>query len=84
MAGGGWITRRVMRDLDPERRRAYDQFCYAPYLVANVAVRNWRFIHKLGISGGRWFDGFGSFVEVRKIARFGADSPVAGPTCPRS
>jgi spermidine dehydrogenase len=82
MAGGGWITRRVVRDLDPERRRAYDQFCYAPYLVANVAVRNWRFIHKLGISGGRWFDGFGSFVEVRKVARFGADSPVAGPDLP--
>ena len=82
MAGGGWITRHVVRDLDASRRDAYSQFYYAPYLVANVAVRNWRFLYKLGISGGRWFEGFGSFTEVREMAKFGADSPMTGPDLP--
>lgn len=82
MAGGGWITKHVVRDLDAERRRAYDTFCYAPYLTANVAVRNWNFLYKLGISGGQWFEGFGSFVEVRKMAKFGVDEPYSGPEFP--
>ncbi len=82
MAGGGFITRHVVRDLDAERRSAYAQFYYAPSLVANVAVRNWNFMYKLGISGARWFEGIGSFMEVRKMAKFGVDSPVAGPDLP--
>ena len=82
MAGGGWMTKHVVRDLSPERKQAYAQFYYAPYMVANVAVRNWRFLYKLGISGGNWFDGFGRFTEVRKAATFGTDSPSVGPDLP--
>ncbi|MCU1292402.1 MAG: dependent oxidoreductase [Bryobacterales bacterium] len=82
MAGGGWITKHVVRDLDAERRHAYAQFLYSPYLVANVAVRNWNFLYKLGISGGQWFEGFGRYVEVRKMAKFGADTPAVGPDDP--
>jgi spermidine dehydrogenase len=82
MAGGGWITRHVVRDLDQARREAYANFCYAPYIVANIAVRNWQFLYKLGISGGRWFEGIGGFTEVRKMATFGVDSSVAGPDLP--
>ncbi|HEY7307129.1 MAG TPA: NAD(P)-binding protein [Bryobacteraceae bacterium] len=82
MAGGGWMTKHVLRDLDAVRRAAYATFCYSPYLVANVAIRNWNFLYKLGISGGQWFDGFGSFVEVRKMAKFGVDDPYAGPEFP--
>jgi spermidine dehydrogenase len=82
MAGGGWITKHVVRDLDAERRNAYAQFLYSPYLVANVAVRNWNFLYKLGISGGQWFEGFGRYVEVRKMATFGVDTPAVGPDDP--
>jgi spermidine dehydrogenase len=82
MAGGGWMTKHVVRDLDPDRQRAYSQFCYSPFMTANVAVRDWRFLSKMGISGGNWFDGFGRFVEVRKMAKFGVDSPVVGPDLP--
>jgi spermidine dehydrogenase len=82
MAGGGWITKRVVRDLDETRRASSDQFNYSPYMVANVAVRNWRFLYKLGISSARWFEGFGSYVNVRKSATFGMDSPVTGPDLP--
>ncbi len=82
MAGGGWITKHVVRDLPSTHHEAYDQFNYNATLVANVAVRNWRFLHKLGLSGGRWFEGFGFWTEVRTIATFGADSPTIGPDSP--
>jgi spermidine dehydrogenase len=76
------MTKHVVRDLDRDRRDAYSQFLYSPYMVANVAVRNWKFMYKLGISGGEWFEGFGRFVDVRKMAKFGVDSAYAGPELP--
>jgi spermidine dehydrogenase len=82
MAGGGWFTKHVVRDLPATHREAYDQFNYSSTLVANVAVRNWRFLHNLGLSGGRWFEGFGLWTEVRTVATFSADSPTIGPDFP--
>jgi spermidine dehydrogenase len=82
MAGGGWITKHVVRDLPSTHHEAYDQFNYSTTLVANVAVRNWRFLHKLGLSGGRWFEGFGYWTEVRTIATFGSDASTIGPDSP--
>ena len=82
MAGGGWSTRRVVRDLPSSHQRAYEHFCYSAALVANVAVRNWKFLYNLGISGGRWFGGLGSWTEVRKVATCGAPSAVIGPDSP--
>ena len=71
MAGGGWITKHIVRDLDEARHNSYEQFNYSPYMVANVAVRNWRFLYKLGISSATWFEGFGRYVNIRKNATFG-------------
>jgi spermidine dehydrogenase len=82
MAGGGWITKHVVRDLDASRRKAYDQFYYSPYLLANVAVRNWRFLYDLGLAGAGWFEGFGNGFNVRRCANFGVDTPVVGPDMP--
>ena len=82
MAGGGWMTKHVVRDLDETQRDAYAQFYYSPYLLANVAVRNWRFLYDLGLAGGGWFEGFGNSVNVPKRAKFGVDTPVVGPDLP--
>lgn len=82
MAGGGWITKHVVRDLPATHREAYDQFLYNATVVANVALHNWRFLYKLGLSGGRWFEGFGYWTEVRTIATFGADAQTIGPDSP--
>lgn len=82
MAGGGWITKHVVRDLDENRRSAYGKFYYSPYMTVNVAVRNWRFLYNMGLSSAEWFDGFARSVNVRKCAKFGVDSPVAGPNHP--
>ena len=82
MAGGGWITKHVVRDLDETRKSSYEQFNYSPYMVANVAVRNWRFLYDLGISSAAWFDGFSRSVNVRKNATFGVDTDVVDPDLP--
>ena len=50
--------------------------------MANIAVRNWRFLYNLGITGCRWFEGLGNYMEVRKLPLFGAPSPTIGPDSP--
>jgi spermidine dehydrogenase len=82
MAGGSWTTRHIVRDLPPEFAAAYKQFYRSPCLMANVAVRNWRFLHKMGISGCQWFEGLGNFLQVRKVAICGSDAPTIGPDSP--
>lgn len=82
MAGGGWAARRAIRDLPSRHRDAYSTFSYSAFLVANVAVRNWRFLHKLGLSGGRWFEGFGHWTEVRTMPKFATSTRTVGPDSP--
>jgi spermidine dehydrogenase len=82
MAGGCWTTKRVIRDLPASHRQAYDQFYRSPCMMANVALRNWRFLYKLGISGCQWFEGLGSFTAVRKLPTFSTDTKTIGPDSP--
>ena len=64
MAGGSWTTKHIVMDLPEQQRKAYAQFYRSPSMMANVAVRNWRFLHKMGISGCRWFEGVGNYMDV--------------------
>jgi spermidine dehydrogenase len=82
MAGGCWTTKHIVRDLPPLQRDAYQQFYRSPCLMANVALRNWRFLYKMGMSGFRWFEGIGNYTEVRRTALMGADSQAVGPDSP--
>jgi len=82
MAGGGWSTKRVVRDLPEEYRKAYAQFHHSPMLVVNVAVTNWRFLYKLGITAARWFDGFGFSCNVRRQMLVGNYRPRLHPDAP--
>ena len=82
MAGGGWTTKHVVRDLPQAQQEAYSQFHRSPCMMANVAVRNWRFLYNMGITGFRWFEGVGNYTEVRKTALVGADLPTIGPDSP--
>jgi spermidine dehydrogenase len=82
MAGGSWTTRHIVRDLTDDRKEAYAQFYRSPCMVANIAMRNWRFLYKMGISGCQWYEGLGSYMQVRKQALCGADSPTIGPDSP--
>ena len=82
MAGGSWTTRHIVKDLSTDHVAAYKQFYRSPCLMANVAVRNWRFLYQMGISGCQWYEGIGSYTQVRKLALCGADSPTIGPDSP--
>jgi len=82
MAGGSWTTKHIVRDLPDDRKEAYSQFYRSPCMLANVAVRNWRFLYKMGISGCQWFEGIGSYIQLRKLALCGAESPTIGPDSP--
>ena len=82
VAGGSWTAKHIVKDLPAPHRDAYAQFYRAPCLMANVAVRNWRFLYKLGISECQWFEGIGNYTAVRKLATFGAVSPTLSPDSP--
>jgi spermidine dehydrogenase len=76
MGIGAWISKRVVADLPTERRDALNQFFFAPMLMVNVALRNWRFLDRLGFSAARWFDGLGFFGIIRQpMLTGGAPAP---------
>jgi spermidine dehydrogenase len=82
LAGGSWTSRHIVRDLPPAHAEAYAQFHRSPAMIVNIAVRNWRFLERLGISGARWFEGVGSFLQMRRVPTFGAPYPAVDPDKP--
>ena len=82
MATGGWINRYVVRDLPDDFRHAYAQFNHAPFLVANVALSNWRFLYRLGITACRWEGGFGHTCNIRQPMRVGSRPAPLDPDKP--
>jgi spermidine dehydrogenase len=82
LAGGSWTTRHIVMDLPETHRKAYAEFYRSPCMMANVAVRNWRFLYKMGMSGCRWFEGFGNYMDVCKQSLTGITDPGIGPDSP--
>jgi spermidine dehydrogenase len=82
VAGGSWTAKHIVKDLPAAYAEAYAQFHRSPCLMANVAVRNWRFLHKLGITGCRWFDGFGTELSVYRRALSGDVDQAVSPDSP--
>lgn len=66
MASGGWMNRRVIKDLPAEYREAYATFKHSSVLVANVALTNWRFLQELGIAGCMYSGGIGFSCNIRQ------------------
>jgi spermidine dehydrogenase len=82
MANGSWTTKHVVTDLGSEQRDAYAQFFRSPCMLVNVALRNWRFLYKRGISGAFWYGGFGEYGSVRKVPTFSTPDKTIGPDSP--
>ena len=82
MAGGSWTTKHLIENLPSSHREAYDQFYRSPCLVANLALRNWRFLYKMGISEAQWFEGIGNYFAIRKLATYGNVAPTISPDSP--
>jgi spermidine dehydrogenase len=51
-------------------------------MMANLALRNWRFLYKMGMSGCHWFEGIGNYLEIRKVALTGVEDSTIGPDSP--
>ena len=67
MAGQQHLNKRVVTDLPVEYREAMDQFMHAPMMMVNVALRNWKFMDKMGVASVRWFgDDLGWFTTLRR------------------
>ena len=82
MATGGWINKHVIRDLPDTIRQAYTTFHHAPFLVANVALRNWRFMYEMGMTAARWNSGFGYTANIRQPMMVGRHRPALDPDKP--
>lgn len=85
MATGGWMNRHVVRDLPPDYQEAYAGFVYAPMLVANVALTNWRFLYRLGITAAIWDreeGDFGYTCNIRNPMQVGGYRPPLDPDQP--
>jgi spermidine dehydrogenase len=66
MGIGSWVTKHIVADLPNDYRAAFDEYLFGPVLMVNVALRNWRFLNKLGFSAARWFEGFGFYSTIRQ------------------
>jgi spermidine dehydrogenase len=83
MASGGWVNRRIVPDLPTEQLDAFRSFNHVPVLVANVALTNWRFLDKLGITACRWFEGsFGFSCNIRTPIQVDGYNPPLDPDKP--
>ena len=83
MANGGWISKHVVRDMPDGIRQAYDSFRYEPMLVANVALTNWRFLDKLGLTSCLYTGGeFGFACNIRRPMHLAGYRPPLDPNKP--
>ena len=83
MCGGGWANKHICKDLTPQIHEAYASFNHGPMLTINVAVRNWRFLEKLGASAIRWFGGdMGFWLNIRQPMMMNGSTAPLDPDKP--
>jgi spermidine dehydrogenase len=85
MASGGWVNKHLLVDMPADLRTAYGQFGYAPALIVNVALRQWRFLYDLDITACRWFDdadGIGYCCNLRQNMVTARHAPPLHPDKP--
>ena len=76
MAANQAVNKKVVHGLTPGLFNAMDSFMHAPVLTVNIAVRNWKFMEKLGITAARWFEGFGWFTCIRRQMMINGREPM--------
>ena len=82
LAIGSWAAKHIVSDLPADYRAAQERFLYHPILMVNIALRNWRFLDKLGFAAARWFDGFGFFGTIRQPMLTGGNPAPFHPDKP--
>ena len=76
MAANQAVNKKIVKGLSLELFNAMDTFMHGPILTVNVAVRNWKFMEKLGITAARWFEGFGWFTCIRRQMMINGKEPM--------
>ena len=82
MATGAWVNKYAVRDLPDSYAAAFAEFQHSAFLVANVALTNWRFLYELGITACRWSGGFGTSCNIRQPMMVGDYQPPLTPDQP--
>jgi spermidine dehydrogenase len=83
MATGGWITKHIVRDLPAPHQTAYEEFVHTPCMVVNVALRNWRPMYDLGLTGFTWWGGdLGFKCAIKRPMHVGDHRPPLDPNLP--
>ncbi|MEQ8515447.1 MAG: NAD(P)-binding protein [Chromatocurvus sp.] len=83
MASGAWINRRILSDAPAEIMAAMADLKHAPMMIANVALRNWRFLERAGLTACLWHDGaFGFQCNIRRPLVASGYSPPLDPDKP--
>ena len=83
------MSRRIVADMPPTQRDAYNEFVYAPVLWANVALNNSRALDNAKLNFlSTYLNGFGGLLlRYEKISATSADPErpsVLGVGCPLS
>jgi spermidine dehydrogenase len=77
MAGQQHLNKRVVTDLPKAHKEAMDTFMHSPMMMVNVALRNWKFMDKMGVSAVRWFgDDMGWFFTLRRQMILDGEEPM--------
>lgn len=83
MANGAWVNRHILADAGERQKKALAEFRHAPMLVVNVALNNWRFLAKAGVSAAHWFDNsLGFFCNIRAPMLVDGSAPEFNPNKP--
>jgi len=84
MAGGGYMTKHIVKDLPQEQKDAYDKFHYSAYMVANVWINNSRALDKLnfGYSGGIWNPRIANYLTIADGITAAGHDPDRDPERP--
>lgn len=83
-AAGGWVNKHIIRDLPEAHNDAFNSFIYGSNMIVNVALRNWKFLAKLGISAFHYFgaDGLGAFGNIKHPMAIGSEQDDFSPDKP--
>jgi len=81
---GGWVNKHIVKDLPSSYAEAFGGLNYGSAMIVNIALTNWRFMAKLGITAAHSFmsDGIGQTLNIRRPMVFGRYDPPLDPSKP--
>lgn len=83
-AVGGWVNKHIVRDLPGTYQDAFSQLVYGSNMIVNVALRNWEFMARIGVSACHYFsaEGLGGFCNIKQPMAFSDKQAAFDPAEP--